>query len=143
MAHYLLVFPSYTVRPHLPSFNSNPCATGLAAQVPSLVVLIPTGDQPHELANAAMFDDAVTIDLSGMDAVNFGTAQKFAPLSSQKDSALLICFPVLFGCQKSARLCQRTPGILPLRIAYPIPLVTKIHGVTPDFLTADGGATWG
>ena len=98
------------------------------------------------MANAANLDNAVTIDLSGMNTVSLGTADTLGPLSLQNNSDASTVLPsssaagnvpFVSNTSGSSNSDYSSSNLSSDAAGEKIPLST------PNILSAGGGATWG
>lgn len=90
------------------------------------------------IADAANLDNAVTIDLSGMNAVNLVSAHTLGLPSSQDDSYSPIGLPAVAK--------DSTLPVDPLPLSSSLSTNVTGNGASPsvpNVLSAGGGATWG
>ena len=90
-------------------------------------------------ANAANIDNAVTIDLSGMNAVSLGTRHTNGVPSFQNDAD----FPAGLSSSTAARNIQRVPDVFNQSGNDAAFSYSSQSTTGENLLLADGGATWG
>ena len=90
-------------------------------------------------ANAANIDNAITIDLSCMNAVSLGTGHTIGVPSFQNDTD----FSAGLSSSTPAGIVQGVPKISTLSGNDPSFSQSSQSATGEDLLSADGGATWG